>query len=123
MTSRKIRLYNPVYRAKPDPSFFRPKQIPDLKGKSVVILDNGWWIWEQTLPTLVDALSKRYGVAKTTIYKYERVGPPPEGIGKSGKGGGLRHRLPCRVWPGGTGSFGECHRTGQSRSAYGLHCS
>ena len=87
MTSRKIRLYNPVYRAKPDPSFFRPKQISDLKGKSVVILDNAWWIWEQTLPTLIEALSKRYGVAKTTIYKFERVGPPSEGLEKVAKEG------------------------------------
>ncbi len=80
MVAPKIRLYNPTYQAKREPSALRPKQISDLKGKSVVILDNAWWIWEQTLPTLTEAFSKQYGVSKTTIYKVPRAGAPPPGV-------------------------------------------
>jgi len=76
----KIRLHSPIYQAKSEPSTFRPQQISDLKGKSVVILDNAWWIWEQTLPKLTEALSKRYGVLKTPIYKVPRAGSPPPGM-------------------------------------------
>ena len=57
MVAPMIGLYNPTYQVKPEPStFFRPKQISDLKGKSVVIMDIGWPIWGQTLPTLAEAL-------------------------------------------------------------------
>lgn len=78
MGGGKIRLYNPAYKPKPDPStFLQPKSIPDLKGKFVAILDNSWWIWEQTLPVLSEALLKRYGAAKVFVHKVPRSSPAP----------------------------------------------
>lgn len=88
MAIPKICLCNPTHQPKPKPStFFQPKQIPDLKGKSVIILDNAWWIWEQTLPTLTEALTKRYGVAKTTVHKTERGLTAPGELEKLAKEG------------------------------------
>jgi hypothetical protein len=81
MAVPKIRLHNPAYQAKPEPAtFFQPKRIPDLRGKSVVILDNAWWVWEKTLPTLQEALAKRYGVSKTSVFNIPRSGSPPAGV-------------------------------------------
>ena len=77
MSISKIRLHSPVYGTLPETPPFQPKRIPDLRGKSVVIIDNAWWIWEQTLPRLTEVLAKRYGVARTTVYKVPRAGAPP----------------------------------------------
>jgi len=75
-----IRLHNPTYQTRPEPStFFRPKNISDLDGKSVLIVDNAWWVWEQTLPVLQSALKERFGVKKANIYKVPRSGSPPDG--------------------------------------------
>ncbi|MEM3550806.1 MAG: hypothetical protein QW222_03620 [Candidatus Bathyarchaeia archaeon] len=76
MSGKNVVLYNPAYKPKPEPSsFLQPNQISELKGKSVAILDNSWWVWEKTLPTLRKALLTRYGVAKVSIYKVPRSSP------------------------------------------------
>lgn len=84
--AQKVRLCNPTHKMKPESSsFFRPKQIADLKGKSVVMLDIGWPVWGQTLPVLAEALKKRYGVTSTAIYNIPRLGPPSSEVEKAVK--------------------------------------
>ena len=74
-----VRLHSPISHKSPGTNLFVPKQIPDLKGKTVALVDNAWWIWEQTLDALSEALVQRYGAAKTMIVKVPRAGIPPEG--------------------------------------------
>ena len=87
MAIKKIRLYNPTYQVRAKPSaFFQSNLISDLKGKRVGILDNAWWIWEQTLPALTEALTQRYGAARTIVYKVPRSSPvSPHDLGKIAK--------------------------------------
>lgn len=76
MAIQRIRIYNPTSRPKPrEASTFQPHQLSDLRGKSLVVLSNGWPTWQKMLDRLVSVLSERYAPLRIATYKIPSGSP------------------------------------------------
>ncbi|MFC1820820.1 hypothetical protein ACFLZG_07045 [Thermodesulfobacteriota bacterium] len=89
MATNRIRIYNPTSQPKHEMvSSPGAEHVQDLTGKSLVILDNGWPIWEKVVPRLAELLADQYALSKTTIYKVPKGHPPqPDLLAKAAKEG------------------------------------
>lgn len=86
MAANTVRLYNPTYQGKIDPSsFLKPKQIDDLKGKTIYMLDSLMWIWPKTWPILEQALKAKYPGVKTQVIQICRGANVAEVLEKTKK--------------------------------------